>query len=155
MRPTVARGWSIQRVAAIAAAAALLGACQATQLLESTLTPTFDPAPPAGWAWHDSPGAHRDAIGQTFDYVCPAGGGFGYLSGTDVYTDDSSVCTAAVHTGWLSREVGGMVRIMVRPGQPSYEGTLRNGVLSESYGPWEGSFSIVAGCRGEACAPSS
>ena len=140
------------RVLAATTVVTIVTGCQMTALLDATPSPTFDPAPPAGWAWHDSPIAHRDAVGQTFDFVCPADGGLGYLAGTDVYTDDSSVCTAAVHMGWITREIGGIVRVLVRPGQASYEGSLRNGILSDSYGPWDGSFTVVAGCRGDTCA---
>ena len=132
---------------------ALVAGCQVSAMLQPTPAPTFDPAPPAGWAWHDNPSAHREAVGQTFDFVCPADGGLGYLAGTDVDTDDSSVCTAAVHTGRITREAGGIVRVVVRPGEASYEGSLRNGILSESYGPWGGSFVIVAACHGDACTP--
>ena len=142
--------WGIG-LAFVALASAAAG-CDVAKVISPSPSPTFDPAPPAGWAWHDSPIGHRDAIGQTFDYVCPANGGFGYLAGTDVYTDDSSVCTAAVHAGWLTREVGGIVRVVVRPGQATYEGSLRNGILSEPYDAWAGSFAIVAGCRGDTCA---
>jgi hypothetical protein len=132
--------------------ATLAAGCGLPLMLEATAAPTFDPKPPAGWAWHDSPSDHRDSVGLTFDYVCPADGGLGPLWGTDTYTDDSSVCTAAVHMGFLTREVGGIVRIVVRPGLEAYEGSMRNGVLSEAYGSWAGSFTVVASCRGDECA---
>lgn len=139
-------------LAVLLALTAVATGCDVVIRLEASPSATFDPAPPVGWAWHDSPIARRDAVGQTFDFVCPADGGLGYLAGTDVYTDDSSVCTAAVHAGWITREAGGIVRVLVRPGQPAYDGSLRNGILSESYGAWAGSFTVVAGCRGDACA---
>ena len=134
------------------AAAIVLTGCGLASMLEPAPAPTFDPQPPAGWAWHDSPSNHRDAVGRTFDYVCPADGGLGQIWGTDTYTDDSSVCTAAVHMGFLTREVGGIVRIVVRPGLEAYDGSLRHGVLSEPYGSWAGSFTVVAACQGAECA---
>jgi hypothetical protein len=60
-----------------------------------------------------------------------------------VYTDDSSVCTAAVHAGAITVEDGGEVTIEITAGEDSYEGTEQNGIESFDYGPWGGSFSIV------------
>jgi hypothetical protein len=82
------------------------------------------------------------------EYVCPADGKTATIYGTDVYTDDSSVCTAAVHAGKLTIADGGTVTIEVRPGEASYTSTTRNGVTSTSYGAWSGSFVIVAVDRG-------
>ncbi|XHF22388.1 LCCL domain-containing protein [Corallococcus interemptor] len=61
--------------------------------------------------------------------------------GTDLYTDDSNVCVAAVHAGAIST-AGGTVVITIQPGQSSYAGTTRNGVTTYSYGAWGGSFSV-------------
>jgi hypothetical protein len=134
--------------------AGVSAACGTVERVVGTPLPTMDADPPAGWAWHDAPRGHRGEVGRTLDYVCPAGGGFGPIWGTDVYTDDSSVCTAAVHMGLLDRENGGRVRIMLRPGQDVYPGSLRNGVVSESYESWGGSFVVVATCRSDGCAPT-
>ena len=136
----------------VVVASGLVVGCGLESIIEMTPAPTFDPKPAAGWAWHDSPSNHRDAVGQAFDYVCPEDGGLGPIWGTDTYSDDSSVCTAAVHMGFLTRETGGIFRIVVRPGLEAYEGSLRNGVLSETYGSWPGSFTVVASCRGNECA---
>ena len=65
------------------------------------------------------------------------------LYGTDVYTDDSSICTAAVHAGLISFQAGGSVTIEIRQGQSSYAGSARNGVTSKGYGSWNGSFVFV------------
>ena len=73
-------------------------------------------------------------------YACSPGGEFGTVWGTDVYTDDSSICTAGVHAGKITREQGGVVIVRVKPGQPVYVGTTRNGVTSSDYGEWSGSF---------------
>ena len=88
--------------------------------------------------------------GQRFALVCP---GNGTLSsrvwGTGVYTDDSSICTAAVHAGLITKNSGGVVVIEIRPGLGSYSSTTRNGVTSRSYGPWRRSFAIVGGQSGD------
>ena len=62
--------------------------------------------------------------------------------GDRVYTDDSSVCTAAVHAGALSRASGGTVRITIRPGLAAYAASSRNGVTTEQWESWGGSFEV-------------
>ena len=80
--------------------------------------------------------------GQAFKFECPAGGSEHATWGTDVYTADSSICTAAVHVGRITLERGGAVTIELRPGQSSYQGTLRNGVKSNEYGTYGRSFVV-------------
>ena len=96
-------------------------------------------------SWETTAASLRGKNGQQFTYVCPAGGTPTRLWGTDVYTDDSSICTAAVHSGRIIPLTGGTVTIEIKPGQPSYMGTGRNGILSESYGAWTGSFIFFGG----------
>ncbi|MCZ7544259.1 MAG: LCCL domain-containing protein [Anaerolineae bacterium] len=64
------------------------------------------------------------------------------LWGTDVYTDDSSVCTAARHAGVIA-ETGGFVTVTVVEGQETYTGSVQNGVESWDYGSWDRSFSVA------------
>nr|WP_233582862.1 LCCL domain-containing protein [Corallococcus sp. CA053C] len=61
--------------------------------------------------------------------------------GTDLYTDDSNVCSAALHAGVIPA-TGGTVVVTLQPGLSSYRGTTRNGVSTLPYGSWAGSFSI-------------
>jgi hypothetical protein len=75
-------------------------------------------------------------------FVCPPGGQAYTVWGTDIYTDDSSVCTAAVHTGLINFEEGGEVVVEIRGGESSYLGTTANGVTTLSYGPWRRSFAF-------------
>ncbi|MFO0559708.1 MAG: LCCL domain-containing protein [Polyangiales bacterium] len=76
---------------------------------------------------------------------CPAGGSARTVWGTDVYTDDSSVCTAAVHAGLISFAQGGAVRAWLGPAQIAFRGTERNGVTSNNYGRFDGSFAFDRG----------
>ncbi len=69
----------------------------------------------------------------------------GSVWGTDIYTDDSSIAAAAVHAGILKDGEKGVVKITRLPGQDSYAGSTRNGVASESYGAWPGSFRLERG----------
>ena len=50
--------------------------------------------------------------------------------GTDTYTADSKICTAAVLEGLITVEDGGEVTIEVIEGLDSYEGSTANGVTS-------------------------
>jgi serine/threonine protein kinase len=68
----------------------------------------------------------------------------GTIWGTDVYTDDSPLGAAAVHAGVLRPGQRGRVKITILPGRESYQGSVRNGVTSEPYGPWDGSYRIEA-----------
>lgn len=91
-------------------------------------------------AWAAEAGEHRGKNGQDFRYECPRNGTPGTIWGTEIYTDDSSVCTAAVHAGKIEVVTGGTVTIEIQPGQSSYTASDRNGISSTSYAAWDGSF---------------
>ena len=97
--------------------------------------------------WHQSPRSVGLRNGQHHTFTCPPGGHASAVGvwGTDIYTHDSSVCTAAVHAGLITFEDGGEVVIEMAPGQPSYLGTTANGVTTTSWGPWSRSFVFVDG----------
>jgi hypothetical protein len=75
------------------------------------------------------------------EVTCPAGCSGEHVWGTDVYTDDSSLCAAAIHAGVIGQG-GGRVIVVIEPGATSYSGTTRNGVTTDSYGQWDRSFSV-------------
>jgi hypothetical protein len=60
--------------------------------------------------------------------------------GSDIYTADSSICTAAVHSGLITYQQGGTVTIELRPGRTIYGCSERNGVTTSTYGPYQPSF---------------
>lgn len=62
--------------------------------------------------------------------------------GTGIYTDDSRICLAALHAGAITRD-GGVVTIEIMAGQSSYSGSTRNGVTSENWGEYAGSYKFV------------
>lgn len=104
----------------------------------------YDEAEKRFITWNTQADTLRGRNGKRFSYICPANGtASSRLWGSGVYTDDSSICTAAVHAGLITVRNGGTVTIEIRPGQSSYEATLRNGVNSRSYGSWKGSFVFV------------
>lgn len=90
--------------------------------------------------WTDYALQYRDQTDRRLTFVCPAGGQLGKVQGTDVYTDGSSVCSAAVHAGLIDAENGGRVTIVIVKGMDFYEGSTRNGVSSGKFGVFGGSF---------------
>ncbi len=97
----------------------------------------------SGTGWQANAVKLRGRNNQRFTFVCTAHGDLGTVWGTGVYTDDSSICTAAVHAGIITQSGGGAVRIEIRPGQSSYNGSSQNGVDSQAFGSWGGSFVFV------------
>ncbi len=81
----------------------------------------------------------------TFVVTCPAkmAGDESTVWGTDIYTNDSSVCLAAAHAGVITLADGGTVQVTMLPGEESYTGTERNGVTTLDYGEWGDSFSVA------------
>ena len=94
---------------------------------------------------------HRGKNGQKFIYKCPASAtSGGAIHGTDVYTDDSSVCLAGVHAGAISKS-GGTIEVEIKSGKSFYKGSTRNGVTSFDYPTsYDGSFSVSASGESEA-----
>ncbi len=70
---------------------------------------------------------------------CDASQIAGSVWGSDIYTQDSSICNAAVHAGEIQRS-GGMVKVKAAAGCKTYKGTTRNGVTTGDWGPYESSF---------------
>ncbi|MDX9783350.1 MAG: LCCL domain-containing protein [Spirochaetia bacterium] len=93
-------------------------------------------------AWEKDATEWRDKIGQRFSHTLPPGGIESQIWGVDIYTDDSSIGSAAVHAGLISFEQGGTVTIEMSPGRDFYEGSARNGVQSKAWTEedWPASF---------------
>jgi hypothetical protein len=93
--------------------------------------------------WTMTAGQYHGKNGQRFSFHCPPGGIQHRVWGTEVYTDDSSICTAAVHTGAITFDKGGFISIEILPGQDAYEGTTSHGVTTGGWGSWSGSFRVI------------
>jgi hypothetical protein len=85
---------------------------------------------------------HRAHLGKTFLFEVTGNNGF--IWGTDIYTDDSTVAAAAVHAGVLGIGEKGVVKVTILPGQDGYNSSTRNGLSSGSWGSWTGSFRVEA-----------
>jgi len=83
------------------------------------------------------------ASNQRVVNVLTTGSTSGGIWGTDVYTDDTHVGTAAVHMGFIAPGETAVVAVLILPGQSSYSASSRNGVSSSSWGAFAGSYSIL------------
>lgn len=95
-------------------------------------------------SWQTNAAHLRDKLDQDSVFDCPAGGQLETVWGSGVYSDMSSVCSAAVHAGVISAEQGGTVTIRTRPAQTAYASSERNGVMTESFGSGQGSFVFLS-----------
>jgi hypothetical protein len=91
-------------------------------------------------SWDTSAGGFQGEAGRTYRFRCPSDGTAQAIWGSDIYTDDSSICTAAVHAGIISIERGGVVTIEIRPGRSTYGSTTRHGIKSNNFGEYQRSF---------------
>ena len=94
-------------------------------------------------AWDKDASEWRGNNGSIYVVSLPAGGVASEVWGTDIYTDDSSIGSAAVHYGLITFASGGTVAIRILSGQLAYTGSDRNGVISEDWGAYDGSFEFV------------
>ena len=103
-------------------------------------------APPAAngparpTTWEENATSLNGKDGETMTLACSPNGEAHTIWGSDIYTSDSSICTAAVHSGLITLKDGGTVTIEVRPGRSIYGASDRNGVTSGTYGSWNQSF---------------
>jgi beta-lactamase regulating signal transducer with metallopeptidase domain len=84
--------------------------------------------------------ANYPPVGQSV-YFRITGGSDGSIWGTDVYTNESALATAAVHAGALRAGEAGIVKVTMLPALPQYHGSTNNGVTSQ---PWENDGSYVS-----------
>lgn len=107
----------------------------------TTTTTTSTTAIPT--KWNQTATKYRGKNGTRVTCDCEPNGSFRSVWGTDTYTDDSSICTAAVHAGLISKAYGGIVTIEIRSGNSKYYASKRNGVSTGGYGKWNGSYVFV------------
>jgi hypothetical protein len=67
----------------------------------------------------------------------------GTIWGTDVYTADSQLATAAVHAGVLQPGVNGVVKVKLVNPPAEFRGTGRNGVDSSAFGNYPKAYQFV------------
>ncbi len=105
------------------------------------LSYTFEPVP-LELEWNTTAQEIEGDTGTFISVNCPENGTLGTVWGTNIYTDDSSICTAALHSGLIAFDEGGQVYLSIVDGQESYTGSSDNDVDSLDYGSWSRSFTL-------------
>ena len=83
-----------------------------------------------------------DPLGATY-YFRVTGEATGSIWGTDIYTGDSAIATAAVHAGIVKAGETGVVRITVEKPLARYQGSARNGVTSHEFGHYGTAYRLA------------
>ena len=71
-------------------------------------------------------------VGSAFRFMCPPGcaNNGGAIYGTGIYTEDSNICKAAVHSGIINNNSGGWIVLTRAYGWKKFPGTIKNEVQS-------------------------
>jgi hypothetical protein len=90
------------------------------------------------------PGSFANTQAKAGDivYYNVVGRASGPIWGTDIYTADTALATAAVHAGILKNAQEGVVKVVFKPGRGSYEASTRHGVTSAQWGNFAISYSV-------------
>ncbi len=80
-------------------------------------------------------------VGQSF-YFRVTGNTNGSVWGTDTYTGDSWLPTAAVHAGAVKLGETRVVRVTTVPPLNQYQGSTRHGITSSEYGPYDTAYRV-------------
>lgn len=86
--------------------------------------------------------AYRGKVGKTLKFEV-TGSSKGTIYGTDIYTDDSDLSTAAVHAGILKEGEKGIVLVTILEGKSRYKSSLQHGVTSKQWDGWVGSYRVA------------
>jgi hypothetical protein len=81
-------------------------------------------------------------VGKTFIFTV-TGAVKGTVWGTDKYTLDSNLATAALHAGVVKAGQTKNVTVRILAAQPAFVGSMRNGVSSNNYTMYPGAYEFV------------
>lgn len=84
-----------------------------------------------------------DRVGAVY-YFRVTGDVNGQVWGTDVYTGDSALTTAAVHAGLVKPGAAAILRVTVEQPLKQYPGSTRHGVTSHDFGPFGTAYRVSA-----------
>jgi hypothetical protein len=94
--------------------------------------------------------------GRTLSFACAPFIELHTVYGTDLYTDDSYLCSAAVHAGIITRRDGGIVTIQLVAGETTFRSSARHGITSQPAEGWKGqSYRFVATPQGTPPPPTA
>jgi hypothetical protein len=84
---------------------------------------------------------YQTKVGESFHFKVTGAIG-AIIWGTDVYTTDSQLATAAVHAGVLRAGQTGVVKVTIVASPPVFVGSTRHGVTSLPYGPFAAGYKV-------------
>jgi hypothetical protein len=87
-------------------------------------------------------GQYHQQIGMTFRFRVTGAIG-NRVWGTDLYTLDSMLESAAVHAGVLKPGQTGIVKVKIVPSPPMFQASTRHGVTSEGYAAYNAAYRFV------------
>jgi hypothetical protein len=67
----------------------------------------------------------------------------GSIWGSDIYTADSNLASAAVHAGVVKVGQTKIVKVKIVPSPQAFQASSRNGVTTTGYGPYPGAFRLL------------
>lgn len=102
------------------------------QLKHSLLKPLPDPGNLTRYAGQIGETFHFDVVGHTG----------GSVWGSEVYTCDSSLSTAAVHAGVLKPGQRGIVKVTIVKSPENHMGSTQHGVTSSTWGSYSASYTV-------------
>ncbi len=82
--------------------------------------------------------------GKPLTLVCPPGGEARRIWGTDTYTEDTPICSAAVHAGHITLQSGGTIMVQSAGAQEQFTASSRNGMTSLEWRGLPVSFRVSA-----------
>ncbi len=89
---------------------------------------------------------YQAMIGQKLTFRV-TGNPTGSIWGTDMYTLDTQLATAAVHAGVLKPGETGNVKVEILGPQPAFAGSVRHGVSSSDYDAYPGAYRVLSSRR--------
>ncbi|WP_254512143.1 LCCL domain-containing protein [Anatilimnocola floriformis] len=84
--------------------------------------------------------AYTGQIGKSFAFRVTGNGSYCY--GTDVYTTDSPLATAAVHMGLLKQGETGVLICTMLASPPSFTSSTRNGITSSNWSQYPAAYTL-------------
>lgn len=84
---------------------------------------------------------YRDQVGHAFLFEVTGDTVFS-IYGTEIYSDDSRLSTAAVHAGCVVDGRKALVKVTILGPQEKFTSSGRNGVISTTWGPSSGSYKV-------------
>jgi LCCL domain-containing protein len=84
----------------------------------------------------------QNQVGKMFAFRL-TGAMNGSVWGTDIYTADSNLASAAVHAGAVKVGQTKVVKVKIVPSPQAFQSSSRNGVTSSPYGNYPGAFQVL------------